>query len=63
LVGVRSYSSSGSASRLWRDAQAARYHPPTRVATRQILGRWALGLPFGFELAERPYEEAGGDGG
>ena len=63
LVGVRSYGSSGSASRLWRDAQAARYHPPTRVATRQILGRWALGLPFGFELAEQPYREAGGDDG
>ena len=57
LVGVRSYSSGGTASRLWRDAQAARYHPPTRVATRQILGRWALGHQFGFELAERPYTD------
>jgi hypothetical protein len=39
-----------------RDAQAIRFHPPTRFATRQILGRWALDLPFAFELDERPME-------
>ncbi|MFD6286214.1 acyl-CoA dehydrogenase family protein [Streptomyces sp. NPDC060205] len=54
LVGVASYAATGTASRLLRDAHAARFHPPTRFATRQLLGRWALGLPFTFELDERP---------
>ncbi|MBQ1082434.1 MULTISPECIES: acyl-CoA dehydrogenase family protein [unclassified Nocardiopsis] len=54
LVGVGSYSANGKVARLLRDAQAARYHPPTRFATRQLLGRWALGFPFGFELDEKP---------
>ncbi|MGW6015207.1 acyl-CoA dehydrogenase family protein [Streptomyces sp. NPDC055210] len=54
LVGVASYAATGTASRLLRDAHAARFHPPTRFATRQLLGRWALGLPFTFELTERP---------
>ncbi|MBR8740608.1 acyl-CoA dehydrogenase family protein [Nocardiopsis sp. MG754419] len=54
LVGVGSYAATGKVARLLRDAQAARYHPPTRWATRQLLGRWALGLPFGFELDEKP---------
>ncbi|MGW6457502.1 acyl-CoA dehydrogenase family protein [Streptomyces sp. NPDC055078] len=58
LVGVASYSATGAASRLIRDVQAARYHPPTRFATRQLLGRWALGLPWSFELAELPTEGA-----
>ncbi|MFE8945380.1 acyl-CoA dehydrogenase family protein [Streptomyces sp. NPDC007856] len=58
LVGVASYSATGPASRLVRDVQAARFHPPTRFATRQLLGRWALGLPWSFELAERPTEGA-----
>ncbi|PSM41107.1 hypothetical protein C6Y14_22885 [Streptomyces dioscori] len=54
LVGVASYAATGTASRLLRDAHAARFHPPTRFATRQLLGRWALDLPFTFELNERP---------
>lgn len=54
LVGVASYAADGKVARLLRDAHAARYHPPTRFATRQLLGRWALGLPFGFELDEKP---------
>lgn len=58
LVGVMSYSATGPASRLIRDAHAARFHPPTRFATRQLLGRWALGLPWTFELSERPVEGA-----
>ncbi|MEU4806502.1 acyl-CoA dehydrogenase family protein [Actinosynnema sp. NPDC023587] len=58
LVGVASYAATGPASRLIRDVHAARYHPPTRFVTRQLLGRWALGLPWSFELTERPYEEA-----
>lgn len=56
LVGVASYSATGPASRLIRDVHAARYHPPTRFVTRQLLGRWALGLPWNFDLAERPFE-------
>ncbi|WP_052168643.1 acyl-CoA dehydrogenase family protein [Actinoalloteichus spitiensis] len=54
LVGVASYSSSGTASRLIRDVHAVRFHPPTRFVTRQALGRWALNLPWSFELAELP---------
>ncbi|MEX5634489.1 acyl-CoA dehydrogenase family protein [Parafrankia sp. FMc2] len=56
LVGVASYAAHGPASRLIRDVHAARYHPPTRFVTRQLLGRWALGLPWSFELTERPME-------
>jgi alkylation response protein AidB-like acyl-CoA dehydrogenase len=54
LLGARSYARRGLLARLWRDVQAARFHPPTRLATRQILGRWALDLPFSFELYEQP---------
>lgn len=54
LVGVASYSSSGPAPRMIRDVHATRFHPPTRFVTRQALGRWALGLPWSFELTERP---------
>jgi alkylation response protein AidB-like acyl-CoA dehydrogenase len=52
LAGAQSYSRNGILERLWRDVQGARFHPPTRPASRQILGRWALGLPFTFELSE-----------
>ncbi|WP_424186633.1 acyl-CoA dehydrogenase family protein [Actinokineospora sp. G85] len=54
LVGVASYAAKGPASRLLRDVHATRYHPPTRFVTRQALGRWALGVPWSFELTERP---------
>nr|BFF04724.1 hypothetical protein GCM10020241_63990 [Streptoalloteichus tenebrarius] len=54
LVGVGSYSAKGTASRLLRDVHAARYHPPTSFVTRQLLGRWALGLPWNFDLNEHP---------
>jgi alkylation response protein AidB-like acyl-CoA dehydrogenase len=54
LVGAASYKRSAPLARLWRDVQAARFHPPTRLATRQLLGRWALGLPYSFELDDHP---------
>jgi len=54
LVGAMSYGRRGPFERLWRDVQAVRFHPPVRLATRQILGRWSLGYPFSFELDERP---------
>lgn len=54
LLGGRSYARTSTHARLWRDVQAARFHPPTRLASRQILGRWALDLPFSFHLDERP---------
>jgi alkylation response protein AidB-like acyl-CoA dehydrogenase len=38
--------------RLWRDAQAIRFHPPTGPATRQFLGRVALGVPAFLDLDE-----------
>ncbi|MGA7732803.1 MAG: acyl-CoA dehydrogenase family protein [Chloroflexia bacterium] len=54
LVGGKSYARTGKLARLWRDVQAVRFHPPTRLATRQMLGKWTLKLPFSFELDERP---------
>ncbi|MDG4807571.1 acyl-CoA/acyl-ACP dehydrogenase [Micromonospora sp. WMMD1120] len=38
--------------RLWRDAQAIRFHPPTGAATRQYLGRLALRVPAFLDLDE-----------
>jgi alkylation response protein AidB-like acyl-CoA dehydrogenase len=54
LPGASAYGRQGELGRLLRDARAARFHPPTRPATRQILGRWALGLPYTVELFEHP---------
>ncbi|RJO70174.1 acyl-CoA dehydrogenase [Nocardia panacis] len=54
LVGVASYSANGPVTRLIRDVHAARFHPPTNFVTRQLLGRWALGLPWNFDLSEVP---------
>jgi alkylation response protein AidB-like acyl-CoA dehydrogenase len=53
LAGAGAYAREGRLSRLWRDIQAVRFHPPTRASSRQILGRWAFGLPFTFEVKER----------
>ncbi len=53
LLGGQAYARTGTLARLWRDVQGARFHPPTRLTSRQLLGRWALGLPFSFELDER----------
>jgi alkylation response protein AidB-like acyl-CoA dehydrogenase len=50
LVGGAAYARTGLLARLWRDVQAARFHPPTRLVTRRALGKWALGMPFSFEL-------------
>ncbi|OKI02559.1 hypothetical protein A6A06_16215 [Streptomyces sp. CB02923] len=50
--GGASYSRALPLERLWRDAQAIRFHPPTPVATRQYLGRRALGLPATLDLDE-----------
>jgi alkylation response protein AidB-like acyl-CoA dehydrogenase len=50
LVGGLAYARTGTLARLWRDVQAARFHPPTRPVSRQALGRWALELPFSLEL-------------
>jgi alkylation response protein AidB-like acyl-CoA dehydrogenase len=54
LVGGKAYARGSSLARLWRDVQAARFHPPTRLTSRQLLGKWALGIPFSFELDEAP---------
>jgi alkylation response protein AidB-like acyl-CoA dehydrogenase len=51
--GGASYARSLPLERLWRDAQAVRFHPPTPVATRQYLARRALGLRAGLDLDER----------
>ncbi len=49
-AGARAYSSESKLSRLVRDVNAMRFHPPTRFTSRQIIGRWALGRPFSFEI-------------
>lgn len=54
LVGGSAYARTSALARLLRDVEAIRFHPPTRPISRQILGRWALGLPFTFELDEHP---------
>ncbi|GAA3075408.1 acyl-CoA dehydrogenase family protein [Streptosporangium carneum] len=50
--GGASYARQGELARLWRDAQAIRFHPPTPVAARQFLGRRALGVPASLDLDE-----------
>ena len=54
LLGGSSYARTGPFARLWRDVQASRFHPPSRLASRQMLGRWALELPFSFQVDGRP---------
>jgi alkylation response protein AidB-like acyl-CoA dehydrogenase len=49
LAGGRSYARSALLARLWRDVQAARFHPPNRLVSRRALGRSALGLPFSLD--------------
>lgn len=58
LVGGSSYARTGKFARFWRDVQAVRFHPPTRLMARQLLGRWALKLPVKFELDERSSNES-----
>src|SRR5688572_13807203 len=48
--GGMAYSRSLPLERLWRDAQAIRFHPPTRASTRQYLGRGPVGLPAQLDL-------------
>ncbi|MGQ0841390.1 acyl-CoA dehydrogenase family protein [Actinokineospora sp.] len=50
--GGASYARSLPLERLWRDAQAIRFHPPTPAATKQYLARRALGLPSSLDLDE-----------
>ena len=52
LVGGSAYARSSRLARLWRDVQAARFHPPNRLLARQMLGRWALGRGTSFTLRE-----------
>lgn len=50
--GGMAFGATGELARLWRDAQAIRFHPPTGPAVRQYLGRRALGVPARFDLDE-----------
>jgi alkylation response protein AidB-like acyl-CoA dehydrogenase len=52
--GGAAYARSTPLERLWRDAQAVRFHPPTPAAVRQYLGRRALGGTAALDLDERP---------
>ena len=52
MVGGRAYAKDGLLTRLLRDVHAIGFHPPTRLASRQMLGKWMLDLPFSFELSE-----------
>ena len=49
LAGGRSYGRGSQLARLWRDVQAARFHPPNRLVSRRALGRSALGLTFSLD--------------
>jgi alkylation response protein AidB-like acyl-CoA dehydrogenase len=49
LAGGRSYARTALLARLWRDVQAARFHPPNRLISRRALGRSALGLSFSLD--------------
>ncbi|MGY1634620.1 acyl-CoA dehydrogenase family protein [Geodermatophilus sp. SYSU D01186] len=51
-IGGLSFSRRTPFERLWRDVQAARFHPPTAAAARQYLGRTGLGLPADLALDE-----------
>lgn len=64
LTGGGSYSRTSKLSRILRDTLAVQFHPPTRYASKQILGRWWLDRPFTFELweAERSLDLDGGEG-
>jgi alkylation response protein AidB-like acyl-CoA dehydrogenase len=53
LAGGKSYRREALLARLWRDVQAARFHPPARLVSRRALGLSALGLPFSLD-ADRP---------
>jgi len=53
LVGGKSYARTSTMARLWRDVQGLRFNTPTRLASRQLLGKWTLKAPFRFELSER----------
>jgi alkylation response protein AidB-like acyl-CoA dehydrogenase len=50
--GGQAYARSLRLERVWRDAQAIHFHPPTRFASRQYLGRLALGLSAQLDLDE-----------
>lgn len=50
--GGASYARALPLERLWRDAQAIRFHPPTPAATRQYLARRALGVASSLDLDE-----------
>ncbi|GHJ16146.1 acyl-CoA dehydrogenase family protein [Micromonospora sp. AKA38] len=58
VCGGQSYGRRAPLSRLWRDAQASRYHPPTRAAVRQYLGRRHLGIGGGLDLSDTPVRAA-----
>ncbi|MEU4559559.1 acyl-CoA dehydrogenase family protein [Actinoplanes sp. NPDC023936] len=59
VCGGVAYGRSTPLERLWRDAQAVRFHPPTRLPTLQYLGRDALGLPAYLDLDEHAPRLAG----
>jgi alkylation response protein AidB-like acyl-CoA dehydrogenase len=50
LIGATAYRQTDVMERLWRDVQAIRFHPPTRLISQEILGKWWLGAPFSFDL-------------
>ncbi len=52
LVGGMSYGRGGELARLWRDAQAARFHPPSALACRRVAGARFLGMPYRYDLSD-----------
>jgi alkylation response protein AidB-like acyl-CoA dehydrogenase len=57
LGGASAYGRKSPLARMLRDINAIRFHPPTRLTTRQIIGRWMMSKPYSFELLEHPADE------
>lgn len=53
-LGGVAYGNGQAFGRLWRDALAINFHPPTTVASRQYLAQLALGLEADLDLTETP---------
>jgi alkylation response protein AidB-like acyl-CoA dehydrogenase len=50
ICGGISYGIESEFSRYWRDAQAIMYHPPTRLVTAGILGKWIQGKSYTYDF-------------
>ena len=51
LMGGPAYASGTEFERLWRDAQAGRFHPPTPLVSERLVGAAILGQDLTFDLS------------